>query len=269
MNALPQDPRAAFVAVLEPLDLTEAALRLALGEEPRLELDPYREELERLGAELERRLPADADLERKLQTLSGFLFAELGWLGNEQDYYDPRNSYPHEVIRRGLGIPISLSLLTVEVGRRAGLELHGVGFPAHFLVGAPGGYYLDPFHQGRLMREDDCAELLALLTGGQLPFQPTLLTPVDDRAILARMLRNLKGCHLRRGDLDMALLDVDRLIALGLDGAERRDRGLIQLARGAYDEAVDDLQRYLDVDPPDALVVRERLEEARRQAGRG
>lgn len=268
MTVAPVDPRAAFQDVLEPLDLQEAALRLAYGEDPGLDLQPYREELDRLGAEFARRLPSPVSVERQLQILSGYLFAELGWLGNEDDYYDPRNSYPHEVLRRGLGIPISLALLTIEVGRRAGLELVGVGFPAHFLVGAPEGYYLDPFNQGRLLREEDCADFLGRITGGQLPFQATLLTPVDDRAILTRMLRNLKGCHLRRGDLDMALLDVDRLLALGVQGAERRDRGLIQLARGACDEAVEDLQSYLEHDPPDAVLVRERLAEARRQAGR-
>ncbi|MEZ6188656.1 MAG: transglutaminase-like domain-containing protein [Planctomycetota bacterium] len=265
---MPADPRLAFARALDPLDLTEAALSLALGEDPSLDLDPYRDELERLSDELEARLPSDGGIERQLQALSGYLFAELGWLGNERDYYDPRNSYLHEVLRRGLGIPISLSVLTIEVGRRAGLELFGVGFPVHFLVGAGEGTFLDPFNQGRILRTDGCAELLERLTGGQIPFQESLLTPIDDRAILARMLRNLKGAHLRRADLDMALLDVDRLLTLGVGGAERRDRGLIQLARGSYAEAVKDLEAYLALDPPDAQLVRERLEHARRQEGR-
>lgn len=252
-------------ALEDPLDLGEAALRLALGEEPELELDAWRGELDRLGAELRARLEGDADPERGLRVLSGYLFGELALLGNERDYYDPRNSYLHQVLRRGLGIPISLAVVALEVGRRAGLELFGVGFPAHFLVGAPSQRYLDCFHQGRLLSVDDCAELLRTLTGGALPFSEALLEPVSARSILARMLRNLKGSHLRRGDLDLALLDVERLLLLDAGPEERRDRGLIQLARRAYPAAVADLEAYLEGEPPDAPAIRPRLEEARRK----
>mgnify|MGYP002010803130 CR=1 FL=1 len=254
-------------ALSDPLDLGEAALRLALAEEPEVELDPWRAELSRLGEELRARLGSGEDPERGLRVLSGYLFGELGLLGNEQDYYDPRNSYLHQVLRRGLGIPISLAVVALEVGRRGGLELFGVGFPAHFLVGAPSGHYLDCFHQGRLLRQDDCAELLRTLTGGALPFSEALLAPVSERAILARMLRNLKGSHLRRGDLDLALLDVERLLLLDAGPEERRDRGLIQLARRAYPAAVADLEAYLEGEPPDAPAIRPRLEEARRKLG--
>ena len=248
----------------KPLALDEVALSLALTEEPELEVEIWREELESLGETVRARLEPDFDLRRQLEVLRGYLFGELGWLGNERDYYDPRNSYLHHVIRRGLGIPISLSVLTIEVGRRAGIALHGVGFPGHFLVGTEdGGVFMDPFHQGRLLDEADCADLLQSITSGSIPFSRRLLAPTPPAAIVVRMLRNLKGCHLQLGQLDLALLDVERLLLLDPDLGERRDRGLIQLARGAYAAAIEDLEAYLADDPPDGLEVRARLEEAR------
>ncbi|MGE0706880.1 MAG: SirB1 family protein [Planctomycetota bacterium] len=266
MSPDPRDAVASFAeaARAEPLDLGEAALRLALGEEPQLDLAPWRAQLEELGLGLRTRLEAGG---APLDVLRGYLFGELGLLGNEADYYDPRNSYLHLVLRRGLGIPISLSVVALEVGRRAGLELFGVGFPGHFLVGAPEGVYLDSFRQGRLLDVEQCADLLHELTGGRVPFDPGLLAPSPPRAILERMLRNLKGCHLRRGELDLALLDVERLLALQEEPRERRDRGLIQLARGDLAEAERDLLAYLETDPSDAAEVREELERGRRRLG--
>jgi regulator of sirC expression with transglutaminase-like and TPR domain len=257
-------------ALREPIDLGRAALRLGLVEDAELDLPAWEAQLDRLGAAAAERIPQDGDLEGKLRALTGYLFAELGLLGNEQDYYDPRNSYIHKVLERGLGIPISLSVVTIEIGRRAGLGLHGIGFPAHFLVGAGhnGGsqleVFLDPFHQGRLLDREACAELLRRFTGGAIPFNPQLLAPISARAILTRMLRNLKGTHLRRGELDLALLDVDRLILLDAGTDERRDRGLIQLARRVYADAVADLEAYLATEPSDAELIEGRLEEARR-----
>lgn len=266
----------AFAATLTPpIDLGRAALRLGLAEDSDLDLPAWEAQLDTLGAAAAERLPAAGDLPAKLRALTGFLFAELGLLGNEQDYYDPRNSYLHKVLERGLGIPISLSVVTIVVGRRAGLELHGIAFPAHFLVGAgpeegaEPDLFLDPFHQGRLLDREGCQELLRRFTGGAIPFNPGLLAPVDSVAILTRMLRNLKGTHLRRGELDLALLDVDRLILLRSGIAERRDRGLIQFARRVYHEAVADLEAYLSTNPSDADLIQSSLDEARRGLERG
>jgi len=253
-----------FVDAARNGPLEEAALRLALTEEPELELKPWREQLERLSGALRERLDPEAPPAHRLDVMRGYLFGELGLMGNEEDYYDPRNSYLHHVLGRGLGIPISLAVVALEVGRRAGLELFGVGFPAHFLVGAEGGVYLDPFHQGRLLSVEDCADLLRRISGGSVPFIPEMLEAVDDEQILLRMLRNLKGCHLRRGELDLALLDVERLLRLRPEPRELRDRGLLRLARQDFAQAVDDLEAYLAHDPPDAAEVRGRLDQARR-----
>lgn len=257
-------------ALRDPIDLGRAALRLGLVEDAELDLSAWEAQLDTLGAAAAERIPSEADLREKLRALTGYLFAELGLLGNEQDYYDPRNSYIHKVLERGLGIPISLSVVTIEIGRRAGLRLHGIGFPAHFLVGAgqnSGGeleVFVDPFHQGRLLDREGCEELLRRFTGGAIPFNAELLAPISAPAILTRMLRNLKGTHLRRGELDLALLDVDRLILLDAGPGERRDRGLIQLARRVYPDAVSDLEAYLATEPSDAPLIEGRLEEARR-----
>lgn len=250
----------------QPIDLGEAALCLALTEEPELDLDPWRNQLDVLGRALAERLPPDGSPRARLDALRGFLFGELGLMGNEDDYYAAENSYLHQVLLRGLGIPISLSVITLEVGRRAGLELFGVGFPAHFLVGAEGGVYLDPFHQGRILSEADCAQLLLQLTGGSIPFRPALLEPATTRSILLRMLRNLKGAHLRSGDLELALLDIERVMLLEPGAAERRDRGLIHMALKEHDDAVADFEAYLASDPPDADAVRDLLAEAKRKA---
>jgi regulator of sirC expression with transglutaminase-like and TPR domain len=201
----------------DPVDLGEAALCLALTEEPGLDLPRWRAELDQLGEALAARLApvAPSDQSARLAVLCGYLFGELGLLGNEADYYDPANSYLHRVLERGVGIPISLSVLTIEVARRAGLSLHGVGFPGHFLVGAGGGVFLDAFHQGRLLDAEQCEQLLHAMTGGRLAFDPGYLAPVEPRSILVRMLNNLKGAHLRRGQQELARLDVERLRRLG------------------------------------------------------
>lgn len=251
-------------ALSDPIDLGAAAIRLGLAEEPNLDVAAWLEQLDVLGAAARERLEGAKTPADQLRILGGYLFAELGLLGNEKDYYDPRNSYLHKVLERGLGIPISLSVVTIEVGRRAGLELYGVGFPAHFLVGAGQDAFMDPFHQGRLLDSSGCEELLRRLTGGAIRFSSALLAPISSRAILTRMLHNLKATHLRRSDLDLALLDVERLLVLEAGPTERRDRGLIQLARRVYPEAIADLETYLESEPEDADLVRERIDEAKR-----
>lgn len=237
---------------------------IALGAYPDLDIPTWTARLDALADEAR---AAGGDLPALLRVL--FEAHELR--GNSDDYDDPRNSYLNDVLERGLGLPITLSVVLIEVGRRLGLPLAGVGFPAHFLVrhdppeGEP--VFIDAFHRGRTMTRDDCAELLRTITHGAVRFHDRLLDPIGSRSILARMLRNLKRVHLQRRDLPQALLDVERLLALepGIP-TEVRDRGLLRLELQRYALAASDLEAYVTGTPeaPDVKAIVDKLNEARR-----
>ncbi|MBX3468986.1 MAG: tetratricopeptide repeat protein [Planctomycetes bacterium] len=265
--------RARFEALLgageDALDLGEAALLIGAEAEPGTDVDRWLRRLDALGAEARPRVQAAGDPADQARALCRFLYDEYGLRGNRDAYYDPRNSYLHHVLARGLGIPITLAVVLVEVGRRAGLPLVGVGFPAHFLVRHRDvDLFLDPFDQGRPLSVAGCRTLLEERAGGVVPFQPDLLRPVSGREVLARMLRNLKAIHLREGDLEAALGVAERLVLVRPDDPEeRRDRGLLRAALRRPGPAVDDLAGYLARRPaaPDARAVRAQLDEARRR----
>src|SRR4051794_30579999 len=172
----------------DAIPLDEAALLIAAHAYPDLDVAAERGRLDALAA----RCPGD-----ELDVLLEYLFGELGFTGNRHEYYDPRNSFLNEVVDRRLGIPITLAVVTMEVGRRIGVPLLGVGMPGHFLV-RYGPVVIDPFTGGRRLSEDDCRNLLAATGGVEL--DQSFLAPVGTRAILARMLANLKQVYLQAGD---------------------------------------------------------------------
>jgi regulator of sirC expression with transglutaminase-like and TPR domain len=242
------------------IDLVEAALLIAAEEYPDLEVAAHRRALERLGDGARARVGEAAigtrgglGPRRVVEALNRFLFDECGFRGNREAYYDPRNSFLNDVLTRRTGIPITLSLVYVEVGRRVGLPLFGIGFPGHFLVGcdAPEGRLLiDPFEHGRLLTEEDCIARLARLHGRSVPFARHYLAPIGPRAFLGRMLGNLKAIYLEREDHARALATVDRILLLYPDCAEeRRDRGLLHLKLQAFSLAASDLEAYLAACP--------------------
>jgi regulator of sirC expression with transglutaminase-like and TPR domain len=258
------DARRRFAAIAgrsdADIDLVEAALVIAAEEYPGLDLDAYRRALEGLGDGARGRVGAAAIGARGglgprgvIEALNRYLFEECGFRGNAEAYYDPRNSFLNEVLDRRLGIPISLALVYIEVGRRCGLPLFGIGFPGHFLVGcdAPEGRLLiDPFEGGRLLTEGDCIALLARLHGRPVPLSRHYLAPIGPRPFLVRILSNLKSVYLEREDLSRALAAVDRILLLVPDSAEeRRDRGLIFLKLQAFSLAASDLEAYLKARP--------------------
>jgi regulator of sirC expression with transglutaminase-like and TPR domain len=212
-----------------------------------------------------------------LRAVNALLYDELGMSGNQQDYYDPRNSYLNEVLDRRLGIPISLAVLQMDVAQRAGLPLQGVSFPGHFLVSmaVEGGLLvLDPYHRGRSVDAQELKSRAKAHVGDQ-DIQDDqlseLLTPATNRAILTRMLRNLKALYAEKEDWPRALRCADRLLTLESDQpAELRDRGLLYLRVGHVSAGREDLNRYLARVPPpdDAAKVRESLVEAGRERGR-
>jgi regulator of sirC expression with transglutaminase-like and TPR domain len=228
------------------LDLGEAALLIAAEEYPDLDVADQLRRLDALAADLRRRAGSDPGAEVLVAALTDLLFGEEGFRGNETHYYDPRNSYLNEVLDRRLGIPITLSLLAMEVARRAGYdEVRGVGLPGHFLARA-GSLLFDPFHGGAVLSLSELEQRLARVAGRPVPLRPELLEPAGKRAILARLLRNLRAIHLRQGDYlrCLAVLDLLRLVEPG-SGEHLRERGLLHAAFGGYALAAGDLEAYL------------------------
>lgn len=219
-----------------PLD--ELVLLVAAHAEPGLEIAPWLGALDDLAERCEER------------TFAGVLehLRREGFVGNQDDYYDPRNSYLHDVLQRRTGIPITLSIVMIEIGHRLAVPIVGIGLPGHFVVrdGLDHDAFADPF-ESRLLTRDDCEELLAR-TQPQLSFDDAALAPVGSRAIVARVLANLKSIHLARRDRK-ALAWVLRLRVL-LPGApidERRELASALAADGRFLDAAFELDRLAEI----------------------
>lgn len=253
----------------EDVSLAEGALWIAAAEYPDLVVDDYLRRLHEMGATLRGRLRADIATADKLIALNHYLFNELGFAGNSGDYYDPRNSFLNEVLERRLGIPITLGVVYIEVGRRIGLGLHGVSFPGHFLVKCAlrdGVVILDPYSRGLSLSVDELRRRLQE-AGGDAGVDEAilghLLGAATNKEVLARMLRNLKAVYARQEDWLRALSSSERLIALDPDdaGEEYRDRGGIYLKLECFRAALGDFRTYLRQRPgaADAERVRSQL----------
>lgn len=234
------------------LDLGEAALLIGAEEDPPVDVDAELARLDALADGVGPRLRGFHDPRERLGLLLAYLVHELGFRGNESDYYDPRNSWLHAVLRRRLGLPITLTVMLMEVGRRVGLRISGVGLPAHFIAVAEdlNATWVDMFHGGRVLGEGDVRQLLHRKTDGAVAFEPAMLRPIAPRQILLRMLHNLKGVHTRGDDHERVIADCDRILLLAPDRADiLRDRGLVHLQRRAWRAAEEDLNTYLRLAP--------------------
>jgi regulator of sirC expression with transglutaminase-like and TPR domain len=193
---------------------------------------------------------------------NAFFFEDQHFKGNREEYYDPRNSFLNEVLDRRVGIPITLAVLYVAVGERAGLPVRGVGMPGHFLVKyapATGEIFIDAFNARTLTREE-CGKMLDEMYGGSVQMRPALLEPSTKRQILARILNNLKSLYLSRNDLPRALAASDRIMLADPHlTSEWRDRGMILLQMRRDSEALKEFTRYLAVrpDPEDAARIKQ------------
>jgi regulator of sirC expression with transglutaminase-like and TPR domain len=256
-------------AVDEPGEaLAPAAFAIAGVEYPALDAAPYLQRLERMGEAACGRLqrqPA-ASTQTSIATLNADLYEELGFSGNREHYDDPRNSFLNEVFDRRIGIPISLAIVYLEIGRRAGLRLEGVNFPGHFLVRAPadaGGadddLIIDPFHSGALLSEVDCRQLLRQHVGDEAAFDRRLLATATRQQIVVRVLVNLKRLYVRMRSFPQARAIADLLLAVDPSAlAELRDRGLLAYHMEDFAAALKDLETYLRLMPretaqPDSL----------------
>jgi regulator of sirC expression with transglutaminase-like and TPR domain len=257
------------------IDLARACLLIAQDAYPGLDVERYLAEIDGLAIRLRSRLPDRGGAEEKVMALNQFLFGDLGFVGNTRDYYDPRNSYLNDVIDRKTGIPITLAIVYMEVGRRIGLPLAGVSFPGHFLVRLKlrsGTLVLDPFSGGTPLAEDELRERLQrVIPDGATDNVPVADLPLDQflepatkRQILARLLRNLKGIY-RETEKPERMLDVlNRMLVVAPDAnGELRDRGFVYHKLECYRAALQDLQKYVEREPdaPDGDEIRVRLME--------
>jgi regulator of sirC expression with transglutaminase-like and TPR domain len=252
-----------FSALLcrEHFSLAEACLLIAQDAYPDLDVAHYLSRIDAFAATVKSRLSKDAFAEQKVMVLNRYLFNELGFRGNVGEYYDPRNSYLNQVLERRTGIPITLSILYMEIGQRLGLRLQGVSFPGHFLVKlrvTGGQLVLDPFCGGEAQSESELrarlAQVLPQREADTLPL-PKFLEAATSRQVLARLLRNLKGIYLQSDEVQNALTVMQRMVMVAPRAAEEvRDRGLAYYRLDCFRAALADLQDYLErrPDAPDA-----------------
>ncbi|HYQ97664.1 MAG TPA: tetratricopeptide repeat protein [Candidatus Nitrosocosmicus sp.] len=253
----------------DQIDLGRAALAIASQEYPDLKIDDYLSRLDGLGQVVELRIGDERNPYRIIAALNTVLFKELGFQGNRSEYYDPKNSFLNDVITRKKGIPISLSVVYMEVARRVGLSLEGIGFPGHFLVKYDDGdveILIDVFDGGEIRAREDLDRMLQQLYRGQVSYQPGFVAALGKRDILRRMLNNLKWIYLERGEPLKTLSVLDQLVILDPSAAsEIRDRGLLYITLECYAQALDDLESYLRLTPgaEDAAMIKAQIESVR------
>jgi regulator of sirC expression with transglutaminase-like and TPR domain len=253
----PVNIRRRFLEMLQrpdaEIDLALTALLVAAENDSSLDVEAEMARLDRWAEQLGRRIdPAWNNLQR-LARLRTFMYEELGFKGDVQGYYSPANSLLHSVMSRRLGIPLTLSIVFMEIGWRIGVPFEGVGFPGHFLVrltGEPGDLLLDPYDHGASVHEEDCRRMIELTTGGMVPYDPSMIRSLGKRDMIARLLFNLKVACLKAGDDKGALSAVERLLLLHPDDPpEMRDRGLLLYRMDRYREALVSLRAYLRARP--------------------
>jgi regulator of sirC expression with transglutaminase-like and TPR domain len=235
--------------------LARATLLVARIEYPRLDPEPYVARLDAMGdaarRAIERQTGATGDTSTLagIKSLNDYLFDELQFVGNREHYEDPRNSCLNEVLDRRTGIPITLSVVYMEVARRAGLQVDGINFPGHFLVRCPeqkGHLIIDPFHAGALLSEHKCRLLLQKHVGNEVAFSKSLLAPATRHQIIMRMLLNLKRIYVNMRSFPQARDVTELLLAITPSAlSELRDRGLLAYHLNDVTAALRDLQTYL------------------------
>ena len=230
------------------MDLDRAALSLATIEFPGLDIDSCVHTLDIFAGEVAQRTRGASNGREFIAGANDFLFHELGVRGNSEDYYNPHNSCLNEVLTKRLGIPITLSLLYMEIARRLARPVHGIGLPGHFVVRYDDGQYstfIDPYNGGALLTADQCYDLAQMAIG-----DPRVLVPVDKRQILFRMINNLRGIYFSRRSYTKALQVMDLLIDATPQLADHyKQRALLHLQMKQMSAARRDIETYLGIAP--------------------
>lgn len=258
--------RARFESLIEQpeeqIDLAEAALLIATDEYPGLVLEKYLARLDAMALHVRPHLPRDRHPRRTVEVLNRYLFKELGFVGNRENYYDPRNSYLNDVLDRHIGLPLTLAVVYLALGARLDLPLCGVGLPGHFVVKwqdprAP--IVIDPFNAGEILDRHAIEQRVRDSFHAQASFQPEWLAAVGAKYILTRLLNNLKAIFVHTQNHARAWQVVDKLLLLAPRSMDNiRDLGLLSYQVGAYRQAAAYLEEYLmtHADAPDAAQVR-------------
>lgn len=252
----------------EEIDLGEAALWLAAEAFPGLPVDAYLAKLDRIADGVLPALQGVGLLEQQVEALNREIFGAYGFHGARDDYYDPRNSFINEVLDRKTGIPISLSVVYIEIARRVGLDAAGMNFPGHFLARIGDDPIIVDAFEGRIATARECKTRLTAALGADAELTPELLAPAGNKSILLRMLSNLKSIYASRREFEAALACCDRCLLLVPDSpSELRDRGLIYHGLDCARPALMDLERYLELDPEGegAAAIRELVEQLHQQ----
>jgi regulator of sirC expression with transglutaminase-like and TPR domain len=240
--------------------LDRAALELATIDTPDLEAEPVLDRLNELAANLGDRLRNFNDGREFVEKAQAYLFDELGFHGNEQDFFDPRNSCLDQVLLRRTGLPITLSVLYMEIARRLAMPVFGIGLPRHFVIQFDDGNYsayIDPYHGGKVVTPEECFSL-----AGAPVADAAILRRVSKKTIVMRMLQNLRGVYLRREDWARAVRTLDLLLIGAQEGSWYKQRGLLHMELKHHQAARADLEKYLALEPeaPDAEVIRKQLQ---------
>ncbi|PYP89970.1 MAG: hypothetical protein DMF61_01850 [Blastocatellia bacterium AA13] len=249
----------------DEINLAEAALFIAAEEYPNLVVAEYLDKLAGFAEMVRRQLTDEMNSVAIIDAINEVVFGELHFRGNMESYYDPRNSFLNQVIDCRRGIPITLSVIYLDIARRIEVPMSPVGLPGHFLIkhqDETGDLYVDPFNGGRVMIEPDVAELLSRVTGDRVTLTREHLAPATNKQVLTRILANLYRVYAQSMDYGRAVSTLDRMLLIepGTPGY-LRDRGILYAAMNKFEQAIADLERYLKVAPEadDAETLRDRI----------
>jgi regulator of sirC expression with transglutaminase-like and TPR domain len=253
----------------ELIHVEEVALILAKDRYPDLDMEYYLKQIDDFARRARMRVEGVVGGPAIAAALSAYLFEEEGFRANQNDYYNPSNSYLNDVIDQRAGIPISLGILYIAIARRLDLPVHGVNFPGHFLIrysDSKDTFYIDPFLKGRLLTEEACRRRFVATFGDELTYRPEFLTPILNVDVLLRMLSNLKMAHVFQQDLQQILHTIDLLLTFtGGHPEQIKERGLLYYQMECFRPALDDLENYLEQVPlaQDRFQIKECVDDLR------
>ena len=257
----------------QDIPLAETALWISAEARPSVDVEHWLNEIDGIADRIAPELEGLTSPHQRVEVLNRCLFNQEGFQGNEDDYANPANSFLDSVLETRQGIPITLSIIYLEVARKLAISAAGVGFPGHFLVKVETGegpILVDPFFR-RTLSQEDCEDLLRRVAGEEVALTPPMLDATPKREILQRVLRNLKLIHLREKEFEDALSCSDRIVDLAQDDlSELRDRGLLYRELECAAPALDDLERFMEFwpDNPDAATLSGIIEELRQAVQR-
>jgi regulator of sirC expression with transglutaminase-like and TPR domain len=231
--------------------LVEKCLKLSQTlEYPDLSISDYVQKINTIGKDLKNSLSEVKNPTYLVSMLNEYVFDGLGFGGNSDDYYNPKNNFLNVVLDKKSGIPITLSIIYVELAKHIGLDLRPVGFPSHFLVKYSEELILDPFNGGRLLSIDDLQEILDRNYGGSVEFSPDFLNEIEPEQILIRIGRNLKNSYTQSFNYTMALHCINMILGIEPESPEEiRDKGILESRQLNYEIALRSLNKYLEIAP--------------------